>query len=194
MNRMVPALLTSGLVLALAGCGGPASTSTVTVTRTATRTVTATPSASPSASGSAVPSDCVINMTNRRVVYDVRVPQGKTCVIRQVRIAGNVLVAEGATLSMTNVRVDGNVLANGHKSVSITGGRVDGNLELQDGAAVAIQRAMIDGNIRLMGNNGGTKIIANVVVGRIYCTRNDPAPTGSGNKATRGLTGQCEQL
>ena len=148
-------------------------------------------------------------------VDNVKVPQGKRCVLNGTRVQGNVVVETGATLQALGVRVIGSIQAEGATSVQVLRrSSIGGSVQLvQGGGAVvdfsritgdilfdsndspnAATRNTVGGNVQAFQNTGGVEISDNFIDGNLQCKGNNPAPTGGGNVVQGNKEDQCTKL
>lgn len=144
----------------------------------------------------------------------VVVPDDRRCVLEGTRLIGSIIVGTRAVLDARGVRVNGNVQAEGARTVRLVEGSiVGGSVQLKQGNAAAVVGASINGdlqldanrgqlranqnrvggNVQIVGNSGGVAVNRNVIDGALQCKENQPAPVGSGNRAS-SKEGQCARL
>lgn len=139
---------------------------------------------------------CRGTIANIVVSDSIRVPAGASCTLRNVAARGAVVVESGATLIVTNSQVARSVTSTGHRKVSIENTRVTGAVSLNKGGAISILYSSFGADITLTANTKtGTKVLrGNGIDGRLSCTLNAPAPTGSLNSVRGGKFGQCKRV
>lgn len=145
---------------------------------------------------------------------NIFVPDGAYCSLTGTRAKGNIVVGTGATLQASSIKVNGNVQAEGATLVKI-GGRssVGGSVQIVQGRSANVSKALITGSLQLESNDGsvvandnrigsdlqafqntgGVRLNRNVIDGNLQCKQNNPAPTGSGNRAA-SKEDQCANL
>ena len=148
-------------------------------------------------------------------VPNVKVPQGKKCVLRGTTVQGNVVVETDATLQAMKVSVIGDIQAEGAAAVQVlSGSSIGGSVQIvQGGGAVvdfskitgdilfdsnqnplAATRNTVGGDVQAFQNSGGVEISDNFIDGNLQCKANDPAPTGGGNVVQGNKEDQCTSL
>lgn len=151
----------------------------------------------------------------RITVDNVKVPQGKRCVLNGTRVQGNVVVETDATLQALRVQVIGNIQAEGAAAVQVLSkSSIGGSVQIvQGGGAVvdfskitgdilfdsnqnplAATRNTVGGSVQAFQNTGGVEISDNFIDGNLQCKENDPAPTGGGNEVQGNKEDQCANL
>lgn len=146
---------------------------------------------------------------------NVRVPDGRTCVLEGTYVKGTIKVETGATLRAKGVRVIGNVQAEDAANVvvkarsgiggsvqvvqggkaSVIRSRVNGDILYDDNnRALSAIRNKIGGNLQAFQNTGGVEIRHNRIDGNLQCKENRPAPTGGNNIVEGSKEDQCERL
>jgi len=145
---------------------------------------------------------------------NIRVPDGRRCVLNGTQANGSVVVGGGSTLVANSVSINGNLQAEGSLSVQLRGlSTVGGSVQIVQGGAARIEYASINGdllfdsnggfvqavgnsiggNLQAFQNTGGVRIAKNVIDGNLQCKANKPAPTGGGNQAS-SKEDQCAKL
>jgi DUF4097 and DUF4098 domain-containing protein YvlB len=144
----------------------------------------------------------------------VFVPAGATCVLDGTSLQGSLKAESGAVVDARNVRINGDVQTAGVASVVLAGASsVSGSVQIKQGASAIVVGTQINGNlqfdlnrgaliaednrvtgsIQVVENTGGVTLNTNVANGNLQCKQNQPAPTGSGNRAAL-LEDQCASL
>jgi 5'-nucleotidase len=147
----------------------------------------------------------------------VTVSSGLTCV-DGATILGPVTVKPGASLIVDGGLIAGSVRATRPELFEVHGTQVVGLVTVTGAtgpavldqakligsasfatnkAGVRVDTSTITGPVSLIGNTGGTAVVAgNRITGLLACAANNPAPGNDGRKNTvRGLaTGQCARL
>jgi hypothetical protein len=144
----------------------------------------------------------------------VSVPAGALCVLDGTGLIGSILVNRGAVVDARNVRVRGNLQADGAASVLLAGNSaINGSVQIKQGGSAIVANAQIGGDLQLFtnrgallaqdnrvggsiqaeDNTGGLTLNNNVANGNLQCKQNQPAPTGSGNRAA-SIEDQCRNL
>lgn len=145
---------------------------------------------------------------------NLKVPDGRTCVLNGTVVQGNIVVGTGSTLRAQSVRVGGNVQSEGHALVRVAGrSAVEGSVQLKQGRSAAVLDARINGDLQLTSNRGTFDLSRNVIGGNLQanqnrgpltisanridsalqCQANNPPPTGGGNTAS-SKEDQCARL
>ncbi|MGH8488320.1 MAG: hypothetical protein ACREXS_05495 [Gammaproteobacteria bacterium] len=145
---------------------------------------------------------------------NIRVPDGRRCVLNGTRANGQAVVGTGSTLVANSVSINGNLQAEGSRSVELRGlSTVGGSVQIVQGGGARIDNASINGdllfdsndrfvqavgnsiggNLQAFQNTGGVRIARNVIDGNLQCKANKPAPTGGGNQAS-SKEDQCAKL
>jgi hypothetical protein len=145
---------------------------------------------------------------------NIRVPDGRRCVLNGTRANGSVVVGTGSTLVAYGVRINGNLQAEGSYSVELRQfSTVGGSVQIVQGGGARIDNASINGdlqfdsndrfvqavgnsiggNLQAFQNTGGVRIAKNVIDGNLQCKANKPKPTGGGNQAS-SKEDQCARL
>jgi hypothetical protein len=222
MRQRLALLACASAPLLLAACGGggdsptatapaPAAAGAPVVALSVLPAPTLPPAALPIGSG-------LFDCRNLRIgaveIDSVRVPSGAACVLDGTGLIGSIIVEPGAVLDARNVRVRGNVQADGATAVLIAGNSaITGSVQLVQGGAATLVNAQVGGdlqiaanrgallaqdnrvtgNVQVEDNTGGVTLNANVIGGNLQCKQNQPAPTGSGNRAA-ALQDQCANL
>lgn len=148
-------------------------------------------------------------------VDNVRVPEGRSCVLDRTRVEGTVYVETGATLQARRVKVIGNVQAEGAAAVHVLSrSSIGGSIQVVQGgtavvdfssvtgdilydsnaSALAATRNTVGGDVQAFQNTGGVEISDNVIDGNLQCKANSPAPTGGGNIVEGNKEDQCADL
>jgi hypothetical protein len=148
-------------------------------------------------------------------VDNVKVPQGKTCVLNGTNVQGTIVVNSNATLRASAVRVNGNIQAEGASYVEVAANsKVGGSIQVKQGKRVRINGSQITGSIQLESNSGalvatsnvigadlqafqntgGVTLRANRITGNLQCKANAPAPTGGANVVQGNKEDQCLAL
>ena len=141
------------------------------------------------------------------------VPSGARCELVGTRLTGTLELAPGASVDVRDARVNGNLQADGPAAVRVSGGRVDGSVQVERGTTTTlsgvgiggavqlkahtgllwVQGLQIGADLQLFDNRGGATLNANTVNGNLQCKGNQPAPSGSGNRAA-SKEDQCQAL
>lgn len=138
------------------------------------------------------------------------------CQLDQTEVQGDVRVFAGGSVLADGADIRGNVEAQTADFVILRDSVVGGDVQLEDmvGDASSVVLSEIDGNVRLTenrsrleiddnrvdgnleaeSNTGGILFTDNVIDGNLMCRRNDPAPSGGGNRVSGREQGQCANL
>lgn len=148
-------------------------------------------------------------------VDNVKVPQGKTCILNGTKVKGNIVVNTNATLRAKAVRVNGNIQAEGASYVEVlSNSMVGGSIQVKQGQRARLVGNKINGSIQLESNRGtlvsssntvgadlqafqntgGVSLSRNRINGNMQCKENRPAPVGSGNIVQGSKEDQCSRL
>ena len=167
------------------------------------------------AAGAAAGSNVVCNNQSLGTLTyaNVSVPSGARCELIGTRLTGTLELAPGASVDVRDARVNGNLQADGPAAVRVSGGRVDGSVQVERGTTTTlsgvgiggavqlkahtgllwVQSLQIGADLQLFDNRGGATLNANTVNGNLQCKGNQPAPSGSGNRAA-SKEDQCQAL
>jgi hypothetical protein len=145
---------------------------------------------------------------------NIRVPDGRNCILNGTRAKGTVKVGTGSALAAHGVQVNGNIQAEGSSSVVVRRNSfVGGSVQIKQGAAARVEYTRINGdllfdenrgaliaryntiggNLQAFKNTGGLSVVQNRIDGNLQCKENRPAPTGGGNVAD-SKEDQCSRL
>ncbi len=83
-----------------------------------------------------------------------------------------------------------------HRSITIDGTTVGRAVSLNDGGAITLRSSQFLADVTLTRNarSGAKTITGNAIGGKLACTLNIPAPTGSRNVAQGGKYGQSTRV
>ena len=139
-------------------------------------------------------------------VDNLRVPSGAACTLNGTKVEGTIKVESNAKLTANGMRVIGNIQSEGFqaiavKEVSKVGGSVQRKNGQSDGSGKVVSTRINDdlqffstealmvranntilGNLQAVQNTGGLVISGNTIAENLQC-KNNPPPTGGGNKA-----------
>jgi hypothetical protein len=147
-------------------------------------------------------------------VDNVRVPDGRRCVMQGTRVQGSIVVGSNASLMATRIRVVGNVQAEAARYTQIVSSVVGGSVQLKAGGAASVKgsritgdlqfeanrgalkavRNTIGGSLQAVQNGGGLLVVKNGIDGNLQCKENAPRPRGGGNVVGGNAEDQCDDL
>jgi hypothetical protein len=205
-------------ILTLAACGGggdaggsasPASGSALTFKQAPA--LPAAPSPLPVANSFNI---CEAVRFGNRDIENLQVPDNATCVLDPgVRIGGNLELGTGSKLFARGITVGGSIQGQRADVAVVEASTVGGSVQLDIGGSVALRELGVTGSIQLVNNRGaidlesnrvgadvqlfdnrgGVLVNGSQIDGNLQCKQNDPAPTGSGNRAA-SKEDQCAGL
>ena len=150
-----------------------------------------------------------------KTLDNVRVPEGKRCILKRSYVEGTVKVEANARLRAVRVRVVGNVQGeNAYRVAVLRRSRIGGSVQVvqsrfakvkgsrvnadilfaENNRFQAVVHNRVGGNVQVFQNRRGIRIYANRIIGNLQCKENTRRPRGGRNVVHGSKEDQCARL